>query len=188
MPWQLLMAWYQVLSGLYHTMCTTGVGTGVAVRVRPDIGEWRNENGKGRIEGLLEATVLYMPGGSDLPAAAQAELPFIIDVPGELTQESWIGLEVVSAEANALMSDRLEMKAMMNICCETRRRARATVVQDAAEGEPVAKRPGIVILWPAEGENAWDIGKRYAIPVGSVTGEGEKKRRIEPGKPVVLRL
>ena len=31
MPWQLLMAWYQVLSGLYHTMCTTGVGTGVGV-------------------------------------------------------------------------------------------------------------------------------------------------------------
>ena len=165
-----------------------GVGTVVAVRVRPDVGEWRNENGKGRIEGVLEATVLYMPGGSDLPAATQAELPFAIDVPGELTPESWIGMEVVSAEANALMSDRLEMKAMLNLCCETRRRARACVVQDVTEGDPIGKRPGIVILWPAENESAWDIGKRYALPVEGVTGEGDKKRRIEPGKPVVLRL
>ena len=165
-----------------------GVGTVVAVRMRPDVGEWRNENGKGRIEGVLEATVLYMPGGSDLPAAAQAELPFAIDVPGELTPESWIGMEVVSAEANALMSDRLEMKAMLNLCCETRRRARASVVQDVTEGDPIAKRPGIVILWPAENESAWDIGKRYALPVEGVTGEDDKKRRIEPGKPVVLRL
>lgn len=165
-----------------------GVGTVVAVRVRPDIGEWRNENGKGRIEGLLEASILYMPGGSDLPAAAQAELPFVIEVPSELTSESWIGLEVVSAEANALMSDRLEMKTMLNVCCETRRRAQVTVVQDVTEGEPIVKRPGIVILWPDSDENAWEIGKRYALPVERVTGEGEAKRKIEPGKPLVLKL
>ncbi|MGN0802245.1 MAG: DUF3794 domain-containing protein [Candidatus Faecivicinus sp.] len=165
-----------------------GVGTVVAVRVRPDVGEWRNENGKGRIEGLLEATVLYMPGGSDLPAAAQAELPFAIDVPSELSDESWIALEVVSAEANALMSDRLEMKTMLNVCCETRRRSDATIVRDVTEGEPIRRRSGIVILWPNEGETAWDIGRRYALSVDRVTGEGEKKRRIEAGKPIVLKL
>ena len=95
-----------------------GVGTVVAVRVRPELGQWQNENGRGRIEGVLEATVLYMPGGSDLPAAARAELPFSVETPGELNDESWITVEVVSAEANALMSDRLEMKTLLNIGCE----------------------------------------------------------------------
>ena len=165
-----------------------GVGTVVAVRVRPDVGEWSNENGKGRIEGLLEATVLYMPGGSDLPASAQAELPFVIDVPTELSDESWIALEVVSAEANALMSDRLEMKTMLNVCCETRRRSNVTAVRDVSEGEPIRRHSGIVILWPNEGETAWEIGRRYALPVDGVTGAGEKKRRIEAGKPIVLKL
>lgn len=163
-----------------------GVGTVVAVRVRPEIGEWRNENGKGRIEGILEAAVLYMPGGSDLPAAAQAELPFSVEVPGELTDESWIGIEVVSAEANALMSDRLEMKTMLSVCCETRRRAELMVVEEVNESEPIARRPGIVIMWPSAGETAWDIGKRYALPVESVLGDG--KHRIEPGKPIILKL
>ena len=163
-----------------------GVGTVVAVRVRPEIGQRVNENGRGKIEGLLEATVLYMPGGSDLPAAAQAEMPFSIDVPSPLSDESWIAVEVVSAEANALMSDRLEMKTMLNVCCETRQRSRATVVQDVSEGAPVQKRPGIVILWPCQGEDGWAIGKRYGIPVDSVTCEGT--RQVEPGKPIVLKL
>lgn len=165
-----------------------GVGTVVAVRVRPEIADRRNENGKGRIEGLLEATILYMPGGSDLPAATRAELPFSIDVPCELSDESWIVLEVTGVEANALMSDRLEMKTMLNVCCETRRRMQMTAVQDVAEGNEIQRRSGIVILWPQEGENAWEIGKRYALPVAQVGGEGEKKRRIEAGKPIVLKI
>lgn len=165
-----------------------GVGTVVAVRVRPDIAEWRNENGKGRIIGLLEAVILYMPGGSDLPASTQAELPFEIDVPTELTDESWISIEAVSAEANALMSDRLEMKTMLSISCETRRRSQETVVEDVAEGAPIQRRSGIVILWPNEGESGWEIGKRYALPVERVVGEGDAKRRIDAGKPLVLKL
>ena len=165
-----------------------GVGTVVAVRIRPEIGEWRNENGKGKIEGLLEATILYMPGGSDLPVSTQAELPFAIDVPTELSDDSWVGLEVVSAEANALMSDRLEMKTLLNVCCETRRRAQATVVEDVAEGEPLQKRSGIVVLWPMTGETDWAIGKRYALPLTKVSGEGDKQRSIEPGKPLILRF
>lgn len=163
-----------------------GMGTVIAVRVRPEIAERRNEDGRGRIEGLLEATILYMPGGSDLPAAAQAELPFGVDVPMELDDESWISLEVASAEANALMSDRLEMKTMLNIQCETRRRGETTVVQALSEGELIRRRPGIVILWPENGEGPWEIGKRYLLPVDAVSDEG--RRKIEEGKPVVLKM
>jgi len=165
-----------------------GVGTVVAVRVRPEIADRGNENGKGRIEGLLEATILYMPGGSDLPASTKAELPFSIDVPCELSEESWIALEVTGAEANALMSDRLEMKTMLNVCCETRRRSQVTLVQEVKEADEIRRRSGMVILWPDEGESAWEIGKRYALPVDRVVGEGDKKRRIEAGKPIVLKI
>ncbi len=162
-----------------------GVGTVVAVRVRPDVADWRNENGKGRIEGLLEAVILYMPGGSDVPASAQAELPFSIDVPTELTEDSWISLEISSAEANALMSDRLELKTMLNVCCETRRRSQQIVVDSVQQGNALQRRSGIVILWPEPGEDAWAIGKRYALPVEQIAQDG---RRIEAGKPLVLKM
>ncbi len=158
-----------------------GVGTVIATQVHPSIGEWRNENGQGVIEGVAETRVLYMPGGSDMPAAAEAELPFTLTVPQALNGESLIDIQVLSAEANALMSDRLEMKLQLSVACETRQRAEVEIVTEIAEGAPLQRRPGIVVSWPLAGETGWDIGKRYGIPAGDV---GE----VEAGKAVVLKV
>lgn len=158
-----------------------GVGSVIAARVHPVIGEWTNENGRCRIEGLLETSVLYMPGGSDLPAAAQSELPFSLTVPIALTEDSWISIQTASVEANALMSDRLEMKIQMNICCETRKRKSYEIVGNIEEGEEIRRKSGIVIYWPGEGEDAWSIGKRYGIPADSIES-------AQAGKPVILKI
>lgn len=158
-----------------------GVGTVIAAQVHPSIGEWRAENGQGRIEGVIETRVMYMPGGSDLPASAEAELPFSLAVPQTLNDESLIDIQVLSAEANALMSDRLEMKLQLAVTCETRRRESVQIVENIEEDAPIQRRPGIVIRWPEAGETVWDIGKRYAVPVDSV---GE----VEAGKPVIVRV
>lgn len=158
-----------------------GVGTVIAAKVHPIIGEWTNENGRSRVEGLLETSVLYMPGGSDLPAAAQSELPFSLMLPMALTEDSWISIQTVNAEANALMSDRLEMKIQLIICCETRKRESYEVIGSIEEGEEIRKKPGIIIYWPGEGENVWSIGKRYGIPADSVDA-------VQNGKPVILKI
>ena len=174
----------RVTEGVRGTMLISenapGVGTVIATRVHPVIGEWSNENGRGKIEGILEASVLYMPGGSDLLAAAQSELPFSIYVPQTLTEDSCVSIQVMAAEANALMSDRLEMKIQLNICCETRRREDVTIVESVTEGDPVQHRSGIIICWPSAEEDAWIIGKRYGVPAESIVG-------VEAGKPVVLK-
>ena len=122
-----------------------------------------------------------MPGGSEIPASAEAELPFSLTVPQALNDESLIDIQVLSAEANALMSDRLEMKLQLSIACETRQRAEVEIVTELTEGAPLQRRPGIVVNWPLGGESAWDIGKRYGIPAEAV---GE----IEAGKAVVMKL
>ena len=158
-----------------------GVGTVIAAQVHPSIGEWRAENGQGRVEGVIETRVMYMPGGSDLPASAEAELPFSLTIPQALNDESLIDIQVLSAEANALMSDRLEMKLQLSVTCETRRRERVRIAREIGEDEPVSRRPGIVIRWPEAGETPWDIGKRYAVPVDAVG-------QVEPGKPVIVRV
>ena len=158
-----------------------GVGTVLATRARPVIGEWRAENGQGRVEGVIEAQVLYMPGGLDIPASAEAELPFSLAVPQALNEDSMIAIEVLSAEANALMSDRLELKLSLAVACDTRRRERVRVVEDVEEADPIVRRPGIVVRWPESGETAWDIAKRYAVPLEAV---GEP----EAGKPVVVKV
>jgi len=158
-----------------------GVGTVVAVQVFPSIGELRSENGRGVIDGVAETRVLYVPGGSDLPASAEAELPFSLTVPVELDEQSMVSIQVIAAEANALMSDRLEMKLQLSVTCETRRRDAVEIVSDIREGAPIQRRPGIVVCWPGEGETPWQVGKTYGVPVESV---GE----VKAGEPVVLRI
>lgn len=158
-----------------------GVGTIIAAHVRPVIGEYSNENGRGKIEGVLEATVLYMPGGSDSLASAQSELPFSLDVPIVLTDDSWISIQVTGAEANALMSDRLEMKVQMNISCETRRRESYQIVKSIEESDKIVRKSGILLYWPDAGEDKWSVGKRYAIPADDI-------ENIQHGKPVIMKV
>ena len=158
-----------------------GVGAVIAAQARPVIGEWREENGRGRIEGVIETRVLYMPAGSGLPVAAEAELPFALSVPQALNEDSTIELQTLSCEANALMSDRLEMKLQLSVTCETRRRERVSVVSQVEEGAPVARRAGIVMAWPQAGETAWDLAKRYAVGPDRVGA-------VEAGQCVVIKV
>ena len=158
-----------------------GVGTVIATRVHPVIGEYTNENGRGRIDGILETSVLYMPGGSDFVASAGAELPFSITVPVQLTDDACVRMQVTGAEANALMSDRLEMKIQMNVSAEIRKRESYEIVESIEEGEEIVKKPGVVIFWPEQGEDAWSVGKRYGVMTEAVS-------EIKPGKPVILKM
>lgn len=158
-----------------------GVGTVIATRVHPVIGEWTHENGRTRMDGLLETSVLYMPGGSDLVTSAQSELPFSIVLPVLMNQTDCVNVQVMSADANALMSDRLEMKIQMRITGEMRRRQDFDIVEDVETGEAITKKSGYVIFWPHGDETAWDVGKRYGVETGAIS-------EIKAGEPVVLRI
>ena len=163
------------------------VGSVIAVRAIPNIAEITAQSGKGRISGLIEATVLYMPVGSDRPVSTSAELPFTLDVPQELDADDMVCIGVTSAEANALMSDRLEMKIGLNLCCERRVCEELTLVAAVEEGERVPRRPGYIVCWPESGEDAWDIGRRYGVPESAVL-EGVAEGKLRSGQPLVLRI
>ena len=159
----------------------SAVSSVIAVRVLPNIAEIQPTDKGCRISGLMEATVLYMTGGSDVPASTHTQLPFDLELPWELGENPVINLNVASAEANALMSDRLEMKVGLNIDCEARMQQSVDYVAEVEEGEPLQRRSGYIICWPEAGEDAWTVGKRYAIPAASIEG------KIAKGQPLVLR-
>ena len=165
-----------------------GAGTVLAVRVRPVVGGWGVDAGRTTIDGVLEATVLYMPGGSDRLSSAQSELPFSAQVQGELDDSSWVTVEALSAEANALMSDRLELRCLLSISAETRVTREYSLLSDAQEGEDVKKRPGIVLFWPGCGDDIWSIGKRYNVSVEDVRAMNGGTDVIREGKALVLKI
>ena len=163
------------------------VGSVIAVRVLPNIAEVRSGDGKTTVSGLLDAGVLYMAVGSDLPASANTQLPFEIELPGELGDEAVILLHTAAAEANALMSDRLEMKITLNIDSEARLQENFSLATDVAEEGEIMRRPGYVICWPDDGDDAWSIGRRYGVPSGEISA-AMGGRKIMPGNPLVLRI
>lgn len=158
------------------------VGSVIAVRVLPNIAEIQPLEKGSRISGLLEATLLYMPVGSDSPASTHTQLPFELELDWELGENPVVNLSVTSAESNALMSDRLEMKIGLNVDCEARIQQSVDYVTEVEEGEEMKRRPGYIICWPEENADAWTVGKRYCIPAALVEG------RIVQGEALVLRV
>ena len=159
------------------------VGSVIAVRIQPNIAELTPEGEKSRLSGLLDATVLYMPTGSDLPASAHAQQPFELELPQNLGENASLCISVNSAEANALMSDRLEMKIGLNIEAEARIQKDFNIVTEIAEGEMIRRKPGYIICWPEAGDDGWIFGKRYGV-----SGVNLESKNVEAGKPLVIRI
>jgi len=163
------------------------VGSIIAVRAQPNLAETQSQAGRTRLSGIIEADVLYIPSGSDFPSAARTELPFEMEIPQEINDSSMIRLDVSSAEANALMSDRLEMKIGLNAACETRIQSCYELISGATCSECPKRKSAYVVYWPEENENSWSVGKRFSIPevnVMEAAGEGG----IQEGKCIILNL
>lgn len=158
------------------------VGSIIAVRVLPNVAETITQNGKSRISGLFDVNVLYMTAGSDHPASAQASLEFGIDISQALNDDSMIAVRISSAEAGALMSDRLDLKIGVSVLAETRKQGQTEIIRDVQEGDTVEKRSGYVICWPEADDEPWTVAKRYQVAPESIEDE------ISAGKPVVLRV
>ena len=162
-------------------------GSVIALRVQPTVAEISAENGRSRIRGLLDMQLLYLPSGGDRAATAQAESEFSVEVPQQLEDSSAVQLSIASAEANALMGDRLETKIVLRVHCETRKQSEYAVVSGAAEGGAVCRKPGYVVYWPAPDDDAWNIGKRFGIGAAQVEQAAENKP-VAAGQPIVLRI
>lgn len=154
---------------------SAAIGSVIAVRAQPNPAEIISDGDASRISGVIEADVLYMPSGAYRPESTHTELPFEMEVSQALGDASLIRLSVVSSEANALMSDRLEMKIQLCADCETRIYGKKSIVKQIEALEPEKRRSGYIICRPSENESAWEVGKRYGIPEKVVIDAAEEK-------------
>jgi hypothetical protein len=164
-----------------------GVGTVLAVRARPNLSQWTAADGFTTFEGVLETGVLYLPGGDERLCSARAEMPFSVRCAGEMPQDAWAKVSASGAEANALMSDRLELRCALSVNGETRASRRVRALVDAEASEPPRRRGGITLVWPEEGASAWSIGKKYRLPVEKIVAANGGKEQIVSGKALALR-
>lgn len=164
-----------------------GVGSVIAVAARPNISGWAT-NGESAIEGVIEATVLYIPGGGDRAVSAQSEMPFSIKCPAPLNDSSLVCIKILSADANAIMSDRVELRCMLTVEATTHMPAEYTQVTGVEEGAELRRYPGIILFWPTESDDLWSIGRRYSMSAENVKAMNGGSEIIEHGKAMVLKI
>ncbi|MDO4739102.1 MAG: DUF3794 domain-containing protein [Eubacteriales bacterium] len=159
-------------------------GTVIALRVRPQIGQIDSAACGSRISGILETQALYLASGSGALCSAKEELPFAIDCPVALTDSDAIELETESADATALMNDRLEVSCALHVTGAHRSEKELRLLRSAA-AEPVEKTPfSVVFYWPSREEELWEIGKRYRVPMQRLA---ELNASRCEGEPLVVR-
>ena len=161
-------------------------GTVVAVRARAQIGEIEPEGQGSSVRGVIEAKALYLASGSGEPNAVRGEVPFTVYCPVPLTLEDFLRVEVESADAAAVMNDRLEVQCALRLSGTHRSEEGLRVVAETAE-IPAEKQPfGVVAYWPDEGESLWEIGRRYRVPESRLRelcgGDAPK-----PGEALIVR-
>lgn len=160
------------------------VSTVVAVRARPQLAQIEPIDGGSRISGLLEAQALYLASGSGALCSARDDLPFSLDLPFVLTDSDDVRLDVESADASALMNDRLEMSCALRVCGAHRREGRAQIVSSVQAKEAEKQPFSVVLYWPSEDEALWEIGKRYRMPSERIAQLNSSR---QSGAPLVVR-
>lgn len=159
-----------------------------AVRARATVGEIVPGRERTTISGVVDAQVLYISGSTDKPARAAAELPFEVSLAAELSEDAPVEIHVLSAEGNALMSDRVEFKCMLNIQAEKRDRQTISIAANVAYGEETDPTRGVLIVWPQADETAWTLGKKYGMKLDRIREANGGAEVLEPGRALVMRI
>lgn len=159
-----------------------------AVRARATVGEIVPGRERTTISGVVDAQVLYISGSTDKPARAAAELPFEVSLAAELSEDAPVEIHVLSAEGNALMSDRVEFKCMLNIQAEKCDRQTISIAANVAYGEETDPTRGVLIVWPQADETTWTLGKKYGMKLDRIREANGGAEVLEPGRALVMRI
>ncbi len=160
------------------------VGTVIAVRARPQIAEISPTDSGARVSGLMEAQALYLASGSGEMCVARGDVAFSLDCPFAISENDDIRIEIESADATALLAQRLELSFAVQATAKIRRESAQKAVLSASAVP--AKKPefGVTLYWPAPEESLWEIGKKYRV-------SGARIDEINPGRkpdmPLIVR-
>lgn len=148
-----------------------------------------------RVEGVLHIAFLYVKANDEIPFDTwKGMVPFsyIIEcneVSKEMNYDITSMLEQLSI--SLLGGDGVEVKAVLAFHCFLRRPVNISVITDVKMEnipmEEMEKRPGIVGYIVKEGEELWDLAKRYYTTVEGIMDVNEMKDEVvKPGARILI--
>lgn len=133
------------------------------------------ENGI-RIQGSLLVKVMYITGDDEVPySATQAQIPYeyTLEVPG-ISPEDMGDVRAQMEQLQVMMLDGEEMdvKAVLSFHTTVFKSLSVELISQVNVSEldstKMSNLPGMVIYMVKEGDNLWNIGKKYYVPVDTL--------------------
>lgn len=146
-----------------------GVSGVYDVITKPCITKTQLQNGKLLAEGRIEAYILYLTDSNESPVySMKKEIPFSYLLDCDSEEEDLIPeirAEVKHTSYNLNVAGEIELRCILALNANIIRRRKIEIINDVVtEQMENSDKRGIVIYFVQNGDNLWEVSKRYAIP------------------------
>ena len=133
------------------------------------------ENGI-RVAGSLNVKVMYITGNDETPySAVRAQIPYeyTLEVPDMETEDMGnVQAQVEQLQVMMLDGEEVDVKAVLSFSTTVFKTLQAELISQVnvteLDSAKMSSLPGMAIYMVREGDNLWNIGKKYYVPVDSL--------------------
>ena len=148
------------------------------------------------LQGNIFLQILYITGDDEEPfASAEVRIPYqyTLEIAGirENGEPGKIHGELEKLQTVMLDGEEMDVKAVLVFSTTVFKKLKVELVGEVEVGEPdMDKRnalPGIAIYLVKPGDNLWNIGRRFYLPVDTIRQENHlEKDELAPGQKILL--
>ncbi len=149
------------------------VRTPIKAALRPVITDMTQSGGRLTVEGMMEATLLYMTDDDPAPKVYRTEEPFRAMFAADPSLPESMLMTVTNADPSVVTSDRVEIKYILHLDGYDVLLAPQSLVTQVSAAPAQPEEPGILLCLSQPGETVWDLAKRYRV-------SSESLKRMNP--------
>lgn len=148
-----------------------------------------------QLTGWLQVKVMYITGDDENPySATQAQIPYQyhLEVPGIKSEDmKKITAQVEQLQVTMLDGEEMDVKAVLSFETTVFQAIPVELISQVTVSEPdsakMSELPGMVIHVVKAGDNLWNIGKRYYVPVDLLRDLNDLKTdELQPGQKLLI--
>lgn len=124
-------------------------------------------------QGLMQATVIYLPVDSDIPYAVTTREPFVVTFPVEAQAGVRGCMRAIECSVGPATSDRVELRCVLGLQTRQHGVRRIGAVTDVTQGAEEKQEHGFVLVWPAQGETRWQTARALRVAPDSLRPAGK---------------
>lgn len=125
------------------------------------------------LQGSLQVKVMYITGEDEAPyGSTQAQIPYqyTLEVPDIAPEDMGeIHAEVEQLQVTMLDGEEMDVKAVLSFSTVAFKNVPVDLISQVnvsdLDSSTMSSLPGIVIYMVKDGDNLWNIGKKYYVPV-----------------------